>query len=478
MAIYEKAILPWQAEEFNLTDAIRLIVGGFASGKSWWAANWFLDRCMQFPEGNHFVGAKDLPQVKRGPLVTLRGELVERKIDHTYNQSSGNILLPNGCLIQTLSAQNYLAFRALECDTIWADELADWGPSAETAFVRYLAPRLRLSPKGKRYANIMQPMMRITTNPCGLGSWLYRLVVEMQFCGYRNVSLRDNYLMPNLATYIKQREDSMSKDLWPFLIDGNWGSVTTGAVYKNFSRVLTCVTPKPPLSPLAIDLQKPLLWTHDFNVGLMSSAICQMHQQRVILDKRQNNLLPVKMMETSARVEVEGFQRGLLYVHDEILLKNSGTPDVVIEFLRRYGPIARQTGVILYGDASGGGKSQQLTSQAAARSNWAIIIQGLRREGIKVEFRVPTANPSVLDRVNAVKAQIETGNGRGLFINQVMCRALLNDLEAVVWDEGTNDIDKSDDTMTHISDALGYLIWVERTLSTNGTVIFRRQDDQ
>jgi hypothetical protein len=289
--------------------------------------------------------------------------------------------------------------------------------------------------------------------------------------------------MEGHAKYIAEREASLSKDLWPFLLDGQWGSVTTGAVYKNFRRDLCIFKPPFPLDPLAVDLQKPLLWTHDFNVGLMSSVVAQYHPQRIILDRgphRDMPFLPVKMVETARRVEVPGYQRGLFYALDEICLKNSGTPDVAAEFIRRWGTIARQTGVILYGDASGGGKSQQLSAQAAARSNWAILINALKAAGIKVEFRVQMANPAVLDRVNEVKAQIETGDGRGLCIDPEKCERLLIDLEAVVWKEGTNDIDKSDDEMTHISDALGYMIWVERTIAEMGVaaVNFRKPEDQ
>jgi hypothetical protein len=479
MAIVDITILPWQCEMFLCNDDIAAVVGGFASGKSWWAANWFIDRCMQYPEGQHYIAAKDSPQVKRGPLMTLREELVKRDIEHTYNSGTGEITMMTGCKIMVLSAANYLSFRSLECDTIWADELGDWGQSAELAFTRYLAPRLRFSPTGKKYqAEGMKPMMRITTNPTGIGTWLYNLIVENNFCKCWNVGLRGNYLMPEHAAYVDRQERALSKDLWPFLIDGNWGSVTQGTVYKNFTRALTCTPLPKPLAPMAIDMQKPLLWTHDFNVGLMSSVVGQMHKQRIILDKRNHAFLPVKMVESAARVEVEGFQQGIFYLIDEILMPNSGTPDVAAEFIRRYGAIARQTGVILYGDASGGGKSQQISSQASARSNWAILVQALQREGIKVEFRVQTNNPSVLDRVNEVKAQIETKDGRGIYINATQCPKLLVDLEGVTWKEGTNDIDKSNLTMTHVSDALGYMIWVERTLSKTGHVKFRNPEDQ
>jgi hypothetical protein len=405
-------------------------------------------------------------------------------VEYSYNQSTGEITLSNGCRIKILSAQNYLGFRALEADTIWCDEIADWGPSADIAFTRYLAPRLRYSPNGKQYAKYgMKPQLRITTNPSAIGSWLYELIVERGYCKCWNVSLRENYLMPELENYIDRQERSMSPDLWPYLIDGNWGSTTVGTVYKGFSRNICCVEPPAPLPPLAIDPNKPLLWSLDFNVGLMCSVVGQMHQQQRIVKAGANyaphlqqlpGMSKVHHLQDSTTLLAPDYQHALLYILKEFRLANAGAPDVADAFIKEFGALAKRTGVILYGDASGGARSQSMSSTSAARSNWAIIVQALQREGIRVEFRVQTQNPSVMDRVNEVKAQIFTKDGKGLFIDAKQAPYLVTDLEAVRWKEGTNDIDKEDDKMTHLSDALGYLIWVERTLSKRQPVEFRR----
>jgi len=473
----ETEILPWQAEWLTSEDDIICLVGGFASGKTYIACNWFTYRCMQFPDGTHVVVGKDLPQLKRGTLMSLRNVLDKRNIRYTYNSSTGEISLSNGCVIKALSAANYLAFRSLEADTIWADELADWGPSAEIAFKRYLAPRLRYSPNGLKYRAHMKPMMRITTNPpMSTGHWLYETVVTNRYCKCFNVSLRDNYLQEGHTEYINRQERSLSPDLWPLLIDGQWGNAGSGNVYKGFSRQVHCTNPAPPLPPIAENAMQPLLWALDFNVALMCSTISQMYVQRSVYDP---TLAPdphrVSAMSDYTRLERPDYQQHLFYVIDEFRLPNAGAPDVLEAFLARYKYKAIQNGVVIYGDASGSARSQQMSSQQAARSNWAIIVQGLLAENIRVDFRVPTSNPTVWDRVNAVKSQLLTREGVGMFIDLDRCPNLVVDLESVSWrDDKVNEINKDrDPNITHLSDALGYMIWFERTLISGSQITLR-----
>lgn len=469
MAIKELNILPWQADWMNSDEDIVCLVGGFASGKTFIASNWFVDRCMQFPRANHVLVGKDLPQLKRGTIATLRGTLDGRNLGYSYNSTSGEITLKNGCIIKPLSAQNYLAFRSLEADTIWCDELADWGPSAEVAFTRYLAPRLRYSPGGLQYSKVMKTQMRITTNPpMSTGHWLYTLVVKNRYCKCYNVSLRDNYLMEDHAGYIDRQERSMSPDLWPLLIDGQWGNAGTGNVYKGFSRKVHCVNPATPLPPIAINPTRPLLWSLDFNVGLMCSVVAQHYVQGRVLDPAltPNPLLPVSVLSDYTRLERPDYQRNLFYIIGELRIPNAGVPDVVEQFIARYGDIAKRNGVILYGDAAGGGRSQQIAAAQSARSNWAIIVQELFREGIQVDFRVQTQNPGVWDRINAVKSQLITKDGVGMFIDPDTAGYTIVDLESVSWRDDRNEIDKdTNPLLTHLSDALGYMVWMERTLS-------------
>jgi hypothetical protein len=424
---------------------------------------------MRFPLANHAVVGKDLPQLKRGTLVSLRGELDNRGIPYSYNSASGEIRLKNGCRIAAISAQNYRAFRSFEADTIWCDELSEWGPSAEEAFTRFLAPRLRYSPNGKRYEKDMKLALRITTNPPMTTShWLYGLIVTNKFCKCYNVGLRDNFLMPQHEQYIARQERTMSPDLWPLLIDGQWGNVGSGNVYKGFSRRTHCNDPARPLPPIAMDPNKEILWSLDFNVALMCSVIGQVYVQKSLYDPQlhQRNInRPVTAMNDYKRKEAPDYQDAIFYIHEEMRLKNSSSPEVAEAFIARYGEHARRTGVVLYGDASGSARAQTMHSQSSAKSNWAIIIQALQQAGIKVSLRLQSANPTVWDRINAVKSQLMTKDGPGLFINPDRCPYLVVDLESVSWKQGENVIDQdTDPTLTHLSDAMGYMIWVERTL--------------
>jgi len=80
-----------------------------------------------------------------------------------------------------------------------------------------------------------------------------------------------------------------------------------------------------------------------------------------------------------------------------------------------------------------------------------------------VEYRIPRSNPAVRDRLEMVNGMLKNANGdRRLFIAP-RCRELILDLEQVVLQEGSLIIDKTKDLRrTHLSDALGYLIWQER----------------
>jgi hypothetical protein len=145
-------------------------------------------------------------------------------------------------------------------------------------------------------------------------------------------------------------------------------------------------------------------------------------------------------------------------------MPDAGTPDVINEFLRRYKRHAQERGVILYGDASGGARSQTMSAMSSARSNWALILGALKFHGIQVNFKVQKANPAVMDRVNATKVQLFNADGVGVVIDGVKAPYTVQDYQAVKFKQGTNDIDKENDQLTHLSDGVGYMIWLERTL--------------
>ena len=98
---------------------------------------------------------------------------------------------------------------------------------------------------------------------------------------------------------------------------------------------------------------------------------------------------------------------------------------------------------IAYPDATGSGRHS-----SAMYSDISI----LRRA--KFVVNVAHINPKVVNRVNAVNKQLYDNN----IIIDNSCKMLIGDLEKVVNKQGTRDIDKSNKTLTHMTDAFGYAV--------------------
>jgi len=147
---------------------------------------------------------------------------------------------------------------------------------------------------------------------------------------------------------------------------------------------------------------------------------------------------------------------GDFYVGDEIApmgyTNTEETVGVLIEKVRGHKP-----GVILIGDASG--KSQK--TSASGSTDYSIIMKALKEAGIPVHNYTPESNPLVKDRVNMVNSRLKSANGQvHLWYHPLNCKHLKRDFERVVWKEGAQGaiMEKSDSTLTHASDALGYPI--------------------
>src|ERR1700727_909321 len=86
----------------------------------------------------------------------------------------------------------------------------------------------------------------------------------------------------------------------------------------------------------------------------------------------------------------------------------------------------------------------------------------------KVVYRVLKANPPVRDRVSLVNARLRNARDEVRLFVDPKCRELIEDFEQVSYQEDSTQIDKDrDGKRTHLSDALGYLIWQE---DRNGTI--------
>jgi len=79
-----------------------------------------------------------------------------------------------------------------------------------------------------------------------------------------------------------------------------------------------------------------------------------------------------------------------------------------------------------------------------------------------LHYRVPRANPSVRERINLTNAKLRSATGKTRLFIDPKCKELIKDLEQVTYKADSTAIDKDRDRMrTHLSDALGYLLWQE-----------------
>ena len=126
---------------------------------------------------------------------------------------------------------------------------------------------------------------------------------------------------------------------------------------------------------------------------------------------------------------------GIVWFLDEIHLDNSTTYELAERLQERY------PGITVFPDPAG---------RARKSSSDATDFTILRDKGFTVEAR--PQHPPVRSRVNAVNKLLREGKLRV----SKKCPRLLKDFELVSWKGG--EIDKTNDALTHASDAAGYAI--------------------
>lgn len=127
-----------------------------------------------------------------------------------------------------------------------------------------------------------------------------------------------------------------------------------------------------------LDWRLPLLWCLDFNVEPMGSTVWQLHGERGI-----------------------GVYKGFA----EITIETDAGPLQMAEEFRRLFP-AHGAEVWMYGDATGKNRGQ------TGRSNYALLMEGMRGAATKIRMFLPEQNPNIQDRLNSTNVLFRDQNGR------------------------------------------------------------------
>ena len=142
-------------------------------------------------------------------------------------------------------------------------------------------------------------------------------------------------------------------------------------------------------------------------------------------------------------------------VLDEIVIRRATTSQACEEFLKRYP--RHHKGVCIYGDASG------CAQQTTGSTDYEMVREYFMvNSAVPVKYKVPKSNPAVRDRINLLNRQLRSASGTVGLLVDPKCKELILDFEQVSYKQETNIIDKDRDRLrTHLSDALGYLVWQE-----------------
>jgi hypothetical protein len=355
------------------------------------------------------LGAPTFPMLRDATQRSLLEILEANRIPYELNKGENSLSLADtGSRILFRSMEEYERLRGTNLAWFGVDELTY---TCEEAWLR-LEGRLR-DPKASKLCGFA------VWTPNG-HDWVYERFVSNRPAGYDVVLAKpfeNRYLLEQVPDYYERLRTSYGERFYRQEVLGEYLSLNGARAYHAFERGENVTEVKP-------QDRLPLLWALDFNVDPMCSVVAQMDGARFT-------------------------------VLDEIVLSRASTRDACEEFVRRFPQRARS--VVIYGDATGN------RQQSSGTTDYQIIRKFFVDAGFwDLRYKVPKSNPLVRQRVELVNSKLRTASGEVLLQVNPRCRELIKDFEEVTFQAGTMALDKSGDLRrTHLTDALGYLIWEE-----------------
>lgn len=439
----------WTPDDRRTLD-IAAYIGGVGSGKTWASARKGYLLSQVYPGSRGLVAGEDYPLVRDttlgGPggwLDFMENEVGLKEGRHfDLNRTEHKLVFPNKSEVLFRGLRDVNKIKSLTLTWAHIEEMSD---VTLDAFLMVLA-RLRQAPPAG-WVGPWRHFLFGSTNPEEAAGWVDDLFVNHELGDDISEAQRkalEKVLgvvrCVNAPTTENTRLPEGFVDTLTALGDEAWAQtyvhgktgVKKGRVYRAFSRD-THIDKDGEIAFWHEDL--PLLLALDFNVNPMTGTVSQ-----ILRDKT-------------------------LITIDEFWIEHGTTEDLCKEFKRRWWDKAagertdRSTieggqRLIVYGDAAGNSRTTKV-----AESDYDIIRRELRHWPRGMTLRVPDANPPIKDRVNAVNAKLRNGKGEVTWYIAPKCKRLIRDLDRVRWREGVTEFDKkSDPTLTHVSDGVGYLI--------------------
>jgi len=355
------------------------------------------------------IGAPTCGMLKDTTLTALLETLAEHRIPHRHHRAEQRIILgDNGSQILLRSLTNSDSLRGTNLAWFGVDELTY---TSESSWLQ-LEARLR-DTRATQYCGFA------VWTPKG-ADWVYRRFIGGNSPNYAVVTAKpfeNSFVLRSNPKYYDLLRNSYCDQQYRQEVLGEYITGDQNRVYNSFDESVH-------LTSARIDDNVPLLWAFDFNVDPMCSVVAQKGSAGVI-------------------------------VIDEIVLRRSGTEEMCREFANRYGD--HRGSIRVYGDASGNSRSTK------GPSDYDIVRNTLRRElGTAFALVVPRANPAVRDRVALVNGLLRAASGKVTLKVDPRCTELVKDFLELRFKEKSSIVDKDRDReRSHLSDALGYMLWQE-----------------
>ncbi|MDE3194943.1 MAG: terminase family protein [Acidobacteriota bacterium] len=370
------------------------------------------------PGRTGLIGAPTYPMLKDATLATLTECLNEHNLPFELYKAENVIFMRDSkSKILLRAVDEFERLRGTNLAWFGIDELTY---TQEGAWSR-LEGRLR-DRRAKRLCGFA------AWTPKGF-DWVYRKFIQAPDSGVDTVLARpyeNRFLLDQVPDFYERLKGSYDETFFRQEVLGDYLNAKGGLVYQAFTRAAN-------LRSVSLDESIPVFWAVDFNVDPMCSVV----------------------------VQCAG---GEYRVLDEIVLRRASTEQACEEFEKRFG--LPGAGLVVFGDASGA------AMKTSGFSDHEVIRKYFRSRAARVSYRIPSANPPVRERVTALNAKLRNAAGEVSLYVDPKCRELTADFEQVAYLEDSTQIDKDKDRKrTHLSDALGYLIWQESrgTVGERGT---------
>ena len=399
--------LPSQQKFHESTARFKGFSGPVGSGKSQALCHEAIRLSYLNPGRTGLIGAPTYPMLRDATQSALLNALEVNDIPFDFHKSESTLTInDSNSRILLRSMEEYDRLRGTNLAWYGLDELTY---THEEAWTR-LEARLR-DPEATRLCGFA------VWTPKGF-DWVYRRFIENPTSNYEvtlAAPFENRFILDIVPDYYERLRTSYEEGFYMQEAMGSYVNARADLVYRAFSRDLN-------VAETEVDPRLPLLWSMDFNVSPMCSVVAQ---------RRGNQL----------------------WVIDEFVVNQGATEQACREFLVRYG--GHFAGIQVYGDASG------YARKTTGVPDYTLVRDMMARTlGNRFSLNVGRQNPLVSDRVLMVNSKLKTAAGASSLFVSSRCRELILDLEQVSYRENSAEIDKDrDKRRTHLSDALGYLVW-------------------